>query len=204
MSQPKYVSREDYLESEQTAVEKHEWINGVVVEMQGGTYRNSRTNANLIGSLGNTLDNSSYFVLESNMRLWMREANRYTYPDAQIVCGEPAFDPADRRQTTITNPTIVFEVLSDSTEANDRGPKFRGYIAMPTVQAYVLVSTREPRVEWYVRQPGGAWLFNHATGLESFFTLAEPAVTLLLRELYVGVTFDPPPDPNAPRNEEPL
>ena len=134
----------------------------------------------------------------------MKEARRYTYPDAQIICGEPEFDPSDKRQTTITNPSVVFEVLSDSTESNDRGPKFQGYIAMPTVDAYVLVSTREPRVEWYVRQSGGTWLFNHAAGLDAAFSLERPSFTLSLAELYAGVIFDPPPDLEAPRPEEPL
>ena len=204
-SSPAYVSRTDYLDAEQDAVEKHEWIDGLVVEMQGGTYRNSRIAANIIANLHLSFRGSPCFVLESNMRLWMKEARRYTYPDVQIVCGEPQFDPLDRRQTTIMNPTVVFEVLSDSTEANDRGSKFQGYIAMPTVQAYVLVSSRVPRVEWYVRQPGGSWLFNYAAGLDGTLTLASPAVTLPLAEVYTGVAeFDPPPDPDAPRNEVPL
>lgn len=200
-----YVSRTDYLNAERDAVEKHEWIDGLVAEVQGGTYRNSRIAANIIGNLHSTLRGDSCFVLESNMRLWMKESNRYTYPDIQIVCGQPHFDPLDRRQTTIMNPTVVFEVLSDSTEANDRGPKFQGYIAMPTVQAYVLVSSRVPRVEWYVRQANGPWLFSYAAGLDGTFTLALPSVTLAMAEIYTGVTgFDPPADPNAPRNEEPL
>lgn len=204
-SSPLYISRIEYLDAEHIAVEKHEWIDGRVIELRGGTYRTSRIAANLIGGIGNELDGGPCFVLESNMRLWMKEANRYTYPDVQIVCGEPEFDPLDRRQTTIMNPVVVIEVLSDSTESNDRGPKFQGYIAMPTVQVYVLVSTRKPRVEWYVRQPGRPWLFNYAAGLDGTFAVADPAVTLPLAEIYTGITdFDPPPDPNAPRNEEPL
>lgn len=201
---PVRVSREDYLAAEETSVEKHEWVDGYVVEMNGGTYRHSRINSNLIRAVGNILADGPCFVLESNMRLYIQSTRRYTYPDAQIICGEPAFDPVDKKKTTLMNPQVVFEVLSDSTESIDRGDKLRGYVATPTVQAYVLVSQNDARIEMFLRQPEGPWLFQWAEGLDAAIDVPPLSTPLRLADVYAGLTFDPPPDPNAPRNEVPL
>lgn len=157
--------------------------------MSGGTYRHSRIIANVIRSAGNRLDGSPCFVLESNMRVRLAVEDRYVYPDATIVCGEPQFDPLDPNQTTILNPTVVVEVLSDSTEAYDRGAKFTAYRELASMTEYVLVSQDVPQVETYLRQGDGTWSFAAYRGVENVAAFRSVRIELPLKEIYSGLAF---------------
>jgi Uma2 family endonuclease len=92
------------------------------------------------------------------MRIHIPSTGRYVYPDASVVCGRPEFQ--DEARDTLLNPTVVVEVLSDSTEAYDRGEKFVQYQSMPSLTHYVLASQRAPRIEVFTRQPDGGWLLR--------------------------------------------
>lgn len=174
---------------EEAAEVKHEYHAGEILATSGGTYRHSRVITNVIRSLGNRLDGSPCFVLESNMRVRLAVEDRYVYPDASVVCGEPQFDPEDENQTTIINPKVVIEVLFDSTQGYDRGDKFTAYRDLKSLQEYVLVSQDRPLVETFVRRGEGFWLFSAAQGQEAVMPLRSLGVELPLAEVYAGLTF---------------
>ena len=180
----------EYLAMEEKATDRHEFHDGEILAMSGGTYRHSRSNTILLVALGTRLRGTPCEPLDSNMRVRITGRRSYLYPDISIVCGGPQFDIDDPKQTTITNPRIVVEVLSDSTELYDRGAKFSLYREIPSLQQYVLVSQHEPLVETYLRQAEGAWLLNPIKGIASSLLLPSVNLGIPLTEIYVGVEFE--------------
>ncbi|MBY0460747.1 MAG: Uma2 family endonuclease, partial [Gemmataceae bacterium] len=127
-----------------------------------------------------------------DQRVLVNRTGLYTYPDLLIVCGEVETAVGD--DDTITNPRVVVEVLSPSTERYDRTTKFRHYQQLPSVQEYVLVSQDEAVVERFTRQADGSWALVSFVGLEAVLTLNSVSVQVPLVDIYAGVQFpDPPP-----------
>lgn len=145
----------DYLTLERDSDIKHEFDDGEILAMSGGTARHSA----LASKIGAALENTrppGCTVFQSDMRIRIAATGRATYPDVSMVCGPLAYDPDDAAHTTITNPTLLVEVLSVTTEKGDRGNKWMHYQRIPSLQEYVLVS-QQPRVEIYRRMPSGTW-----------------------------------------------
>ncbi|MDB5290945.1 MAG: hypothetical protein JWL69_2186 [Phycisphaerales bacterium] len=134
------------------------------------------------------------------MRVRVPPTDRYVYPDAMVVCGQPQFDPQDPNRTTIINPRVIFEVLSESTEAYDRGAKFTRYREIESLEEFVLVSQDRPLIEAYTRQPGGTWLLAPSSGIDVVAALRSLQISLPLSEIYADVSFATPgdTDPSAP------
>lgn len=183
------ISVEEYLRREEVSTGKHEFHEGEILAMSGGTFEHSSVAANIVGALWNRLRGSDCRVLGSNMRVRVMPSERYVYPDATIVCGQPQFDPLDKKKTTILNPRVIIEVLSESTEAYDRGAKFTRYPNIDSFEEYVLVSQTQPVVETIFRQPGGAWGFGTWTGIGSVAVLRSINLELPLAEVYLGWNF---------------
>src|SRR5450755_1942635 len=114
--QPRRYTVEEYLRLEHESPEKHEYRDGEIIAMAGGTYEHSLIIANIIGELRGRLKGTPCRVNESNLRVRVARTVRYSYPDLAVVCGEPQFDPKDVNRTTVTNPRLVVEVISESTE----------------------------------------------------------------------------------------
>ncbi|MBV8780002.1 MAG: Uma2 family endonuclease [Phycisphaerae bacterium] len=181
----------EYLKMEETATDRHEYHDGEILAMSGGTYRHSRINTNLLVALGNRLRGNPCEPLDSNMRVRIASRASYIYPDISIVCGGPTFDVDDPKKTTITNPRVVIEVLSDSTERYDRGRKFDLYREVTSLEEYVLVSQHEPAIATFHRQADGAWLFMTWSGLTPSVALRSMSLTIPLAEIYSRVEFEP-------------
>jgi Uma2 family endonuclease len=115
----------------------------------------------------------------------------YAYPDVVAVCGKPEYDAGDAN--TLTNPTVIIEVLSPSTEAYDRGARFAHYRQLETLQEYLLVAQNEARIDRYVRR-GGEWVLTETTDLGGEVELPTIGCRLALREVYDKVEFKPAPD----------
>src|SRR5207245_2242045 len=120
---------------------------------------------NLAREFGTRLKNGESVAFNADLRIKIAATGLYTYPDLSVICGRPEF--ANGSHDTVVNPTVLVEVLSDSTEAYDRGKKFEHYRQIPSLQAYLLVSQKEPRIEQFTRQPDGLWLLTEASGLEN-------------------------------------
>jgi len=156
------LSPEEYLELERSSEQRHEYADGEIFALAGGTLEHSAVAANLLGELRNALAGRGCRVLTSDMRI-KTAGGRYVYPDGAVLCGRPEFE--DDKRDTLLNPTVVVEVLSDSSEAYDRGDKFAQYRTIPSLRDYVLASQKEPRIEVFTRQPDGSWLLRiHGAG----------------------------------------
>jgi Uma2 family endonuclease len=131
--------------------------------------------------------------LDSNLRVRVTGSASYVYPDISVVCGRPIFDPDDPRQTTIINPRVVIEVLSESTESYDSNAKFNLYRAIESLQEYELVSQQEPLTQTFLRQPDGTWPMTPWHGMESIAILRSLDIAVTLAEVCDGVDFDPSP-----------
>jgi Uma2 family endonuclease len=178
-----------YLNRERDSLEKHEYRDGEVLAMSGGSARHSLITANAIGELRDRLKGEPCRVYDSNLRVRIPKSVLYTYPDASVVCDPPQVDPDDPLKETVINPAVVVEMLSPSTEAYDRGEKFSRYCQLDSLKQYILVSQSMPRVELFLRHSDGAWLFTAFSGLDAVAQLPSLGITLALSEIYAGVDF---------------
>ncbi|MFP4221134.1 MAG: Uma2 family endonuclease [Phormidium sp.] len=179
-------SLEDYRRFEAESVERHEYRDGKVVTMTGGSATHNKIVLAIVSWLLNQLD-SKYEVFASDLRLWLPQYNRATYPDVMVVEGEPVFQ--EQRSDEILNPTLIVEVLSPSTAAYDRGDKFRRYRSIPSFAEYLLVSQGEPYIEQFSRRDEGVWEFRALEGLEGAIGLPRFDVELPVEEIYRRVRF---------------
>ena len=178
------LSEHEYLEFERSSPDKHEYADGEIFAMSGGTFEHSAVTANILGEARSALAGRRCRVLESNMRVKVAATGRYVYPDASIFCGQPEF--ADETRATLINPRLILEVLSDSTEACDRGDKFAGYRSIPSFQEYVLASQKQPRIEVFTRQPDGSWTLRiYGPGERAMFASVECSIEV--DKVYEGV-----------------
>jgi Uma2 family endonuclease len=173
----------EYLAAEGLAEIRHEFLNGDVWAMSGGTPEHSALAAAIIREIGNALLDRRCRVFTSDLRIRIGETGLSTYPDVAVVCGQVETAPEDA--DAVTNPIVLVEVLSDSTEAYDRGAKFAHYRRIASLQAYVLVSQAEPRLEVYGRTDAGLWLLSEARGGETI-EIAPLGVTLDVSAVYVN------------------
>lgn len=154
-----YVSYEEFLDAEARSDVKHEWLDGVIYAMAGGSLEHSRLAGNMHAALKIALDRCEVF--QSDAMLYVRASKLSTYADITVVCGAVESQKVERNGRVIgealLNPTVIVEVLSDSTEEYDRGEKFAHYMTIPSLQEYVLVSQDEPKVEVFRRPERGHW-----------------------------------------------
>ncbi len=122
----------------------------------------------------------------------MQPTGLYTYSDATIVCGELEFD--DDERDTIINPTVIIEVLSDSTEKYDRGKKSNHYRQIASLKELILISQDRPNIERFTRQPNGDWMFHEERDLTASFDLKSLGICVAISELYRSVRFEPTED----------
>jgi Uma2 family endonuclease len=156
--QPAIVSPAEYLAFERGSEERHEYLDGQIVAMTGGTFEHAVIAGNIAGELRQALADRPYWVCPADMRIKVEASGRYTYADVVVVCGAPRFE--DDRRDSLLNPSALFEVLSPSTESYDRGEKFAHYRTLPSLADYVLVSQKQVLVEHFQRQDDGGWLLR--------------------------------------------
>lgn len=172
-----YVSERDYLQVERQSETKAEYVDGQVLAMAGASERHNRLLSNLIMQVGPQLRGGECRIYPSDLRI--KVANRYFYPDASIVCGKAVF--SDDLNDVVLNPTVLFEILSPSSAAYDRGVKFLSYQGIESLREYVLISQDDEIVEVYRRHRESSWLYSR---VESEIQLDSVGANLRLSELY--------------------
>ncbi|MGO9837272.1 MAG: Uma2 family endonuclease [Polyangiaceae bacterium] len=183
---PKHrVSSAEYLALERAGEAKHELVNGEIVAMSGASPVHNLITMNLGWRLGELLAAKPCIVLSSDQRVHVPATGLFAYPDLTIVCGRPELHPED--ENTLVNPRVIVEVLSESTEAYDRGAKFAHYQSITSLEEYVLVSTREKRVEHYRRHGSGQWLLTVHVGDEARVAFPALGGDLPLASIYEKV-----------------
>jgi Uma2 family endonuclease len=178
-SRPRYTYQQ-YLTLERDSALKHEFVDGEILAMAGGSRRHNAL-ALRVGAAVDSSRGAGCIAFQSDQRLRVLATGKATYPDVSVVCGPIQGDPGDPSGDTITNPTVIVEVLSPSTEEYDRGQKWLEYQQIPSLKEYVLVSQDRPRVERFRRMAGGTWEYSDTT--EGVVTLTTGA-SLSLHDLY--------------------
>ncbi len=185
-----YLTPEQYLEIERKAECKSEYYQGEMFAMSGAKFAHIQIVGNVMRHLGNQLQGRHCQPLSNDMRVCVKPSGLYTYPDVVVVCGKPEF--LDSEVDTLLNPTVIIEVLSPSTEAYDRGQKFKLYRTLQSLAEYLLLSSREVSAELFTRQPDDQWLLSAKSSMEDSIHLKSLDCRLLLSDLYDRVEFGPP------------
>jgi len=172
----------EYLEIERRLETRNEYWNGRMAEMPHGNILHGQIISNLIGHLGLQLKKERRCLFMLGLRLHVVSTGLYTYPDLAVVCEETEVE--DQESDTFLNPALIVEVFSPATEARDRGKKFEHYRSIDSLTEYLLVSQTEPRVDQYLRQDGGHWLFTAVAGLDRRISLPSIQCELSLAEVY--------------------
>ena len=182
-TKPTYTPAE-YLALERAAERKSEFLNGQIYAMSGASMPHNIITHNISRHLGNQFAGRPCQAVSSDLRVKVEASGMYTYPDVVAVCGEQRFE--DKEVDTLLNPTVLFEVLSPSTEAYDRGKKFEYYQQIEALQEYLLVAQDRVRIEHYVRQ-GDNWVLSVARDPAGTIHLPSIGCTIGMAAIYENV-----------------
>ncbi|PPJ64845.1 Uma2 family endonuclease, partial [Cuspidothrix issatschenkoi] len=186
----KTFTPDEYRAMEETAVERHEYCNGEIIVMPGGSEVHSAIASNILIYLGFLLRDTDFRFYNSDLRIWIPDFNHGTYADVLVINGEPEFH--DNRTDEIINPLLIIEVLSPSTQGYDRGDKFRKYRSLASFCEYVLVSQTEPYIEHYYKQEDqnhNRWQLQVYDQIDQAVFLHSLNVEMPMEEIYRRIKF---------------
>ena len=183
----KTCTREEYLKAEMLCEERHEYINGEIRLMTGGTPNHNDLAGNLYILLKQALRQKPYRTFYADQRLWIPERNIYTYPDVMVL--EQPIQLQENRTDTVMNPCLIAEVLSRSTQDYDRSEKFRSYRTIKTFQEYLLIDQYQVHVEHYIKTAEHQWLLSEYTDPQVTLTLNLVNLKLEIANLYENIEF---------------
>ena len=178
------ITREEYLALEIKSDNKHEFYQGEIFAMTGGTFNHSLIAGNIFRHLANSLANTPCQPMNSDMRI-STPAGLDTYPDISIYCGKPELID---NNCTLLNPVVIFEVLSPTTRNYDRGGKFTLYRSITSLKEYIMVDSENILVEHYLKINNNEWLLHeHRQGKK--FSLSSLQIELKLTDIYQNIQF---------------
>lgn len=181
----KRITVEEYLELEAKSKVKHEFFDGEIIAMAGAKRSHSLAAGNIFRQIANQLVEKDCEVHQSDIKVKVRD-NHFVYPDVVAACGELDWESGE---TVLLNPTVVFEVLSKSTEARDRGEKAQDYRRLPTLTDYLLVSQKEMLIEHFSRQNDGSWKLVEYRTADDVIRIESIGCAFTLENAYHGITF---------------
>jgi Uma2 family endonuclease len=187
-TEKKLYTPEEYLEFEVNSEERHEYINGEIVLMTGGTPNHNKITGNFYAELNFALKRQPYSVFVTDQRLWIPTKRIHTYPDVMVVEGELQLE--EGRRDTITNPLMIAEVLSKSTRSYDKDDKFAAYRSIPSFQEYLLIDQYEMHVEQYFKTDGNSWIFSEYDDAKVTISLKSLSFQFTLADIYDKVDFE--------------
>lgn len=190
LPKPRYTP-EQYLEMERAADHRSEYVNGEILAMAGASREHNLIVTNLVREVSTCLRGRPCETYSNDMRVKI-SPGRYTYPDVVVACDRPQF--LDGQLDTLTNPIVIVEVLSPTTEADDRSWKFAHYRRLATLTDFVMLSQYQPFVEHYTRQADHRWALTELSGLEAVLRLPAIGCELPLATIYERVEFAPEPE----------
>ncbi|AVQ70852.1 hypothetical protein MiYa_00215 [Microcystis aeruginosa NIES-2519] len=187
-TETKYYTPEEYLDLEETSEDKNEYRQGEIIPMVGATTNHNQIAGNFYRRFPLTINNQDYYTYMETVRLWLSDYSIYTYPDVMVIKGQPLYQ--GNSQSNVINPLIIVEVLSNSTQAYDRGDKFKFYRSLPTFQEYILIEQSSYSVERYYKQKDEQWLIDFVTGENAVLQLLSVDWQISFQDLYQRVNFD--------------
>ncbi len=182
-----FFAQEEYLAFDRESGDRHEYYKGEVIDMSATRVNHSKIQMNFIREIGSFLKEKSADVFGSDLRIHIPANMFYTYPDAMIVCDEPAL--LDEESDTVLNPAVIVEIMSSSTQDYDRGEKLKLYCSIESLQEYILIDSLSVKVEHYIKLPNGTWLSQEMNMISDSVVIASIDFALPLAELYYGVTL---------------
>ena len=179
-----HITTEEYLRTERESDTKSEYLNGDIFSMAGASRAHNQITSNLVVALAGKLSERpcSAYVSDMKVRTKTRETNKYSYPDVVVTCGDESFE--DDNSDVLLNPLVIIEVLSESTEAYDRGLKFFHYQLIPSLRDYLLVTQDYCRVEHYQRRDDNQWVYSEYHDLEDEVQIATLDCSVSTAEIY--------------------
>jgi Uma2 family endonuclease len=183
----RYYSPEEYLELEVNSELRHEYIDGLIIPMTGGTPNHNKIAGNLYVAIHFALKRQPYEVYYTDQRLWIPHRRIHTYPDVMVVQTPLVF--AEGRNDTITNPVMIAEVLSKSTKGYDRDEKFAAYRTIPNFQEYILIDQYKIHVEQYIKTDNKKWMFLEYEDNHDTLNLASIPCQISLADIYDKIDF---------------
>ncbi|MDJ0728369.1 MAG: Uma2 family endonuclease [Crocosphaera sp.] len=186
--QQRYYTPQEYLELEMNSENRHEYINGEIVTVTGGTPNHNQICLNLSGSLNFVLRDQPYRVFVADQRIWIPKKGIYAYPDVMVIQGKIKLQEGGK--DTIINPLFVAEVLSDSTKKYDIGDKFAAYRNVPSFQEYILIDQDKIHLDHYYKTEPNKWIFSEYEGEDTILSLMSIPFEIDLRDVYNKVDFE--------------
>ena len=188
VTEQRYYSPEEYLALEEAADFKSEYINGEIFPMAGGSTNHNQIAGNFYAELNFAFKKLDYRVFMSDVRLWIPSRRIYTYPDVMVVAGEPEYfnDCTDM----ITNPKLIADILSDSTQGYDRSGKFEAYRTISTFEEYLLFDPTKIYVEQYSKTANKRWSLREYDAEDETITLSSVQFKIHLIDVYNKVNFE--------------
>ncbi len=180
-----YLSPEEYLDIERKAERKSEYYAGEMFALAGTSRRHNLITGNVARVLGNQSLDRPCNIYSMDLRVKVSETGKYTYPDVVVTCGEEKFEDAE--MDTLLNPLVIIEVLSDSTEAYDRGKKFEQYQRIESFVEYILVSQTPYRVEQFVRESERKWAYYEYHNAQDVVQINSIECKIMLKDIYAKI-----------------
>jgi Uma2 family endonuclease len=175
---------EEYLEMENTAIEKHEYYQGEIFAMSGAKHQHNLVIRNMYLKIGGKLKGKPCQPFGSDSRIHIQKNTLFTYPDISVVCGDPVFLNND--EWNLLNPTVIIEVLSPSTKTYDRGDKFKLYRDIPTLKEYILVDPESFSIEAFHINAHNLWELKEYKSIEETLNITSIKVSIELTGIYEG------------------
>jgi Uma2 family endonuclease len=183
----KYTA-DEYLELEEVSLEKNEFYKGEIFAMAGASIPHNQIVSNANVEIGYFLKNKKCQIFPSDLRIHSISNSLYTYPDLSIICNE--IETVGKSKNTATNPSVLIEVLSETTQDYDRGAKFKLYRDIKSLKEYILISSLEILVEKYEKQDDGSWTLYEFKNEADVFKISSIGLSITVNDLYRNVVFE--------------
>ncbi len=187
-TEKRYYTPEEYLELEKKAEYKSEYRDGKIIPVTGGTTNHNKIAGNFYKKFPLNVQNQAYDIYMADVRLWIPHYRVYTYPNVMVIKGKPVYE--DTGKTTVTNPFLIVEVLSNSTKNYDKTDKFKYYRSIPELQEYIMIDQYSFSVEQFTKQAEGQWIFKEYEGEGAVLKLDSIDLQISLQEIYARVDFE--------------
>lgn len=184
----KSYSPEEYLQLEETSESKNEYRDGEIIPIAGGTTNHNEIAGNFYANFKFTMRGKNYKIYMGDVKLWIQRYRIYTYPDVMVIQGEPIYEGTGT--TTVTNPIMIVEVLSKSTENHDRTNKFRFYRSIATLKEYIMINQYEYLVEQFNKNAEGQWVLTEYESIDAVLSLKSIGFQIPFSDIYQGVNFE--------------
>jgi Uma2 family endonuclease len=181
----KHITEKEYLDAERLATVKHEYYKGEVFAMSGASIPHNRIFSNTFLEIGIQLKGKKCQPFGSDLRIHIPKNTLFTYPDISIVCDE--IETTDDKFDTITNPSVIIEILSPSTRNYDKGEKFTLYREIDSLQEYILIDSERIMVEKFMRNSDNSWQLTEYKTIEQSFNITTVNIEMQLLDIYEGL-----------------